>query len=48
MMEREKKLVIIESEKDIKRQDEVDKLLKNFEKELMPLGVSCKNWAKPR
>jgi len=42
-----KNLVIIESN-DNNRQDEINKLIKCFEKEMLPLGITCKNWAKPK
>lgn len=42
----ENKLIIMESEKNDVRKKEVDKLLKKFQEDLMPLGVTCKNWAK--
>lgn len=45
-MQNEKKLVIVESEKETFRQKEVDTLLKKFEEDLKPLGVTCKNWGK--
>ena len=35
-----KNLVIIESNDN--------KLIKCFEKEMLPLGITCKNWAKPK
>lgn len=47
-MEKHKDLLIIETEKNNSRSQEVKKLLKKFEEELKPLGITCKNWAKPR
>lgn len=47
-MDKQKKLLILEGKKESARSQEVEELLKKFEEELKPLGVSCKNWAKPR
>jgi hypothetical protein len=48
MSEKNKVLMIFEDENGFeKKADEVEEIMKEFAEELKPVGLACKNWAKP-